>query len=46
MLLPTTSVTPDTASAGAPMAIREIRLAAASFVLTVALIVALHVLTS
>jgi len=39
-------VTTDTASAGAPMAIREIRLAAASFVLTAAFIVALHLLTS
>jgi hypothetical protein len=44
--VPTTSVTTDTASAGAPMAIREIRLAAAGFVLTVAFIVALHIVMS
>lgn len=44
--LPTTSVTTDNAPAGAPMAIREIRLAAAGFVLTVAFIVALHVVVS
>ncbi len=44
--VPRTWVTNVTDLDGAPMAITEIRLAAASFVLTSLLIVAIHLLTS